>query len=617
MWDGACATHAALARVRAEPTILDALEALEGVVASARVERAATLDVLAAGIADRDDPLVAVAAVYAAGAAGVDVAEPLLVPLLAGPDAYLREHAAWALAAADPVPAAVAPLQAMAARGDFAGALAQATLERWSDQPDLPDVALRDPSCDALTIAHMYLHGDIDGTLRHSGRGDTGGIATLLVQLGDALLREPQVDRVLTLSRSRECEPVAPRGPGHHFLGIPVPQPAPPASRSWTLRGHALAGLRRLLTEAGPVDVLHLRMADVGSWAGAQVARELGIPVVLTLAPDPHALLAAREAAGALTRASFAAADLVEHLVFRVRLLRELREQAAALVVFPRPDLDHDLRTLLHVDPEQPVHVIPEGIDIDALDEADRQVARGCAGGTPTPTVATALAELDVLLAELPPHRRHLPLVLSVGRLHPVKGMATLARAWAADPDLSARCNLVIVGGDLDQPTSDESEQVALIDAVVPCDDPARCGLLLAGHRANSTVATWLAAARRGRPGFSAPGGVYACASVKEEFGIALCEALGSGLVAVAPDQGGPPTYIEHGVTGVLVDTTDVTALGAAIGQALDLSAGPEAAARAERARQIVVDRFSIRTMAGALAGVYEGASRVLQGARR
>ena len=64
---------------------------------------------------------------------------------------------------------------------------------------------------------------------------------------------------------------------------------------------------------------------------------------------------------------------------------------------------------------------------------------------------AAALDELDAVLATLPTERRGLPVVLSVGRLHAVKGMATLARAWADHPDLADRCNLVIVGGDLNE----------------------------------------------------------------------------------------------------------------------------------------------------------------------
>jgi glycosyltransferase involved in cell wall biosynthesis len=237
-------------------------------------------------------------------------------------------------------------------------------------------------------------------------------------------------------------------------------------------------------------------------------------------------------------------------------------------------------------------------------------VALSLDGGSPSPGAAAALAELDELLATLPAARRGLPLVLSVGRLHPVKGMATLARAWAEHPDLAERCNLVVVGGDLDRPTADEAEQLALLDEVVPrADGPSR-GLLLAGHRMNPTVAVWLAATRRGRPGLAAPGGVYACASLKEEFGIALCEALAASLVAVAPDHGGPPTYLEHGRTGVLVDTSDPVLLAEAVGEALDLAVSDDADVRAAHARAVVVDRFSIRTMAGRLAAVYESVVR-------
>ncbi|MFN2318645.1 MAG: glycosyltransferase [Dermatophilaceae bacterium] len=639
MSDTGSMTRAALARVRATPTILDAIGLFDDVISAARDEGSGAAPELSAGI-EGTDPLVRLAGVHAAGAAGPRVAGQLLVPLLGGGCAHLREHAAWAFASAPPVEGAVAALRAMADEGGFPGTLAEATLERWAESchttllsahitstdsaPPERDPGTSDPG---LTVAQLYLHGELDGSLRHAGRGDTGGIATLLVQLGDALLQEPGIERVLTLSRASEDDPsdqttiadaaedrAAPphtaSGPGHHFLGVPVPRPVPPASRSWVLRASALAGLREQLSAAGRVDVLHLRMADVGSWAGAQVARELGIPVVLTMAPDPHALLASREVSGQLSRAAFAEADLSEHLVFRVRLLQALRAQASALVVFPRPDLEHDLRTLLHVEPADNVHVIPEGIDVDALDRADRQVALAHGGGTPSETVAAALAELDGLLAILPPGRRELPLVLSVGRLAPVKGMATLARAWIGHPSLADRCNLLVIGGDLERPTSDEAEQLALLDDVVPREEGPSRGLLLAGHRSNTTVAAWLSAARRGRPGMNAPGGVYACASLKEEFGIALCEALGSGLVVVAPDHGGPPTYVEPGVTGVLVDTTDTRALGGAICEALDLAAGPGAQARAAHARQVVVDRFSITTMAAALADVYREVAR-------
>lgn len=617
----AVGTRDALDRVATAPTILDAVDRFDSVARAARHDGAASQVLLREAIADPHDPLVALAAVHAAGAVGGTVAEDLLIDLLRSGPPLLREHAAWALSAGPVLEAALDPLRAMAREDDFAGVLAGVTLRTWRattpDAPPAPRPSPRTRTTSGLTVAQLYLHGEIDAELRHAGRGDTGGIATLLVRLGDALLQEPGVGRVLTLSRASRAgdsgqvppdrlEEVA-ASPGHHYLGIPVPRPAPPLSRSWPLLPLVRESLRQQLALAGPVDVVHVRMADVGTWAVAQVARELGIPLVLTLAPDPHALLAVRERTGRLTRATFAEADLQEHLVFRIRLLRALREQAEALVVFPRPDLQRDLSTLLHVGPDEPVHVVPEGVDLKALDHADRQVALALEGGEAEPGVAAALGELDALLAGLPEERRGLPVVLSVGRLHAVKGMATLAQAWAEHPDLAQRCNLVIVGGDLEDPSHEEAEQLARIgEAVDRAQGPGQ-GVLLAGNRPNSTVAAWLSAVRRGRPGLSAAGGVYACASLKEEFGIALCEALGSGLVVVAPGHGGPPTYVEDGRTGVLVDTSDPGLLGEAVAEALRLAASDDADERAAHARQVVLDRFSIRTMAAALADVYRG----------
>ena len=45
--------------------------------------------------------------------------------------------------------------------------------------------------------------------------------------------------------------------------------------------------------------------------------------------------------------------------------------------------------------------------------------------------------------------------------------MATLVEAWASDPRCAERCNLLVVGGDLDHPSADEAEQITRIAASV------------------------------------------------------------------------------------------------------------------------------------------------------
>ena len=197
--------------------------------------------------------------------------------------------------------------------------------------------------------------------------------------------------------------------------------------------------------------------------------------------------------------------------------------------------------------------IVAEGVDLAVVDRAVA-VARDHVTGA---EAGEAISELRALIERLPADRRGLPLVVSLGRMHRVKGMATLVEAWASGA-LREHANLLIVGGDLDHPSLDEREQLERIDAAVPAGERDEAGLILAGHRPNGVAALWLAAARFGLPGLTSPGGVYVCASVKEEFGIALLEAMATGLMVVAPDGGGPATYVQDGVTGkVLIRVAD------------------------------------------------------------
>ena len=469
------------------------------------------------------------------------------------------------------------------------------------------DAVERGDTGTGLTVAQLFLHADIDRDLSRAGAGDNGGVATLLVRLGDALAAEPGVGRVLTLSRgtaSAALDALAP-AEGHLLTPVPLLAEAASAAQAWPSRVAAERGIRRVL-RTHRADVLHLRMAEVGSLAAAEVARELGIPVVFTLAPDPHAVIHALDMTGGLHRGNFGTEDEREHYWFRARLVQRLAEDSAHIVLFPRPQLQHDMRELLGLDvTEEPGRftVVPEGVDLRVSAAAATELERP---GTPGP----ALAELDALVASLPEQRRRLPLVISVGRLHRVKGMATLVEAWAGDAELAERCNLLVVGGDLTDPSPDEREQLDLIAEVLARFPAAAEGLLMPGHRPNDVVAAWLAAARAGRPGGNGPAGVYVCSSLKEEFGLALLEALASGLVVVGPAAGGPATYIEDGVTGVLVDTRRPDEVARGMRDAFDLATAPGQAERIDRAVERVRADFTVQAMADRLSAIYAGAAR-------
>ena len=244
----------------------------------------------------------------------------------------------------------------------------------------------------------MSLYADLDRELSRAGAGDNGGIATMLVRLGDALVNEAGIDRVLTMSRGSvgsAVDALSHPAAGHVLCPIPLLSEPIDAANAWPLSVAAERGIRRVLTANGRVDVLHLRMADVGSMAAAAVATRLGIPTVFTLAPDPHAVLYALDMTGALTRTNFGVLDEREHYWFRTGLVRRLAAGAHHNVLFPRPKLRDQLRDLL-------------GVDIDQEPDRYTSFRRGSTfrdGGRGTGRAARshpALTELTALVAACP-----------------------------------------------------------------------------------------------------------------------------------------------------------------------------------------------------------------------
>ncbi len=465
------------------------------------------------------------------------------------------------------------------------------------------------PAEAGLRIAQLHLGAELDREMRRSGVGATGGIATLLVDLDRALRRQPGIASVLTIGRGTAADVLqATAGTERDGGFLPVsmlPGEGASFSGDWPARVVAERGLRRIVRGVGGLDVLHLRMADVGSLAGSHVAAASGVRMTFSLAPDPHGLIASREAADELDRSTFGAEDARLHLWFRADLVERLAREADHVVLFPREQLHERLRDLVGIDiaaAPRRFTVVPEGIDVRRIESADAALTTR----NPATAVNGGLASLLATIAALPASRHGLPIVLSVGRLHAVKGMSRLVSAFAADPGLRARANLVIVGGDLDSPTPDEAAELDRIDVAARHDPALQDQVVLLGHRPNGDIGSLLAAAHRGVAGLIAPSGAYVCASAKEEFGLAIVEALASGLAVVAPRAGGPSTYVEHGRTGVLVDTMRPAALAQGVHAALDLAQVP---GRAEHARSAMRAAYDISVMAATLADVYATAT--------
>ena len=622
----------------AEGEILSAVAAARALRPAAGADDRVATDLVR--LLDEGDQLAAMLALDALAWARAPHVEAAIVGALSEPD--LAEHAAWALARREPVLSAIPALAHLVAVGGFTAMPAQLALEAWSRRArdrvrgeigralarcsgeggwarlvetlrlvhDPPRASARTRSARShprrpardggeirrLRIAQVLLRGRVDADLAHAGSSDGGGVVTLLVQLARELGLREDVERSTIIARPPASGSVAPEllGPGTSIVRLPFgPTEDVPVGAMWEYR----ARIERAVAESiasEPIDVAHLRYADAGTFAAARALRRAGVATVFTVAPDPHALIDDGERRGRLTRRSFADAERREHNLFRLRLVDDLTAGANRLVTLPRAGGPTATERLLgrSLDPRRTASV-PEGIAL---------------GGPSAPagTASPLAAELSERIAALGGARAGLPLLVSVGRFHPVKGFPRLVEAWAGDRELAARFNLVLVGGDLERPTAEEGDVLDEIELALGRHPAARSGLVLLGARPHSDVVSLLSLARDGLHDVVAPGGVYVCASAKEEFGVSILEALATGLAVVAPDGGGPATYLDDGITGILVEPGRVDTLRAGLHRAGRLALDED---RAARAAALVKERFAIGPMASALARIYREAA--------
>ncbi len=96
---------------------------------------------------------------------------------------------------------------------------------------------------------------------------------------------------------------------------------------------------------------------------------------------------------------------------------------------------------------------------------------------------------------------------------------------------------------------------------------------------------------------------IYAFTSRNEGFGLTLIEAMAVGAALVAARAGAAELVVEDGITGVLTPPGDADALVAALEPLMRDPAS--AAAMGARARQSVLDKFSLDAEAEGIAKVY------------
>lgn len=181
-----------------------------------------------------------------------------------------------------------------------------------------------------------------------------------------------------------------------------------------------------------------------------------------------------------------------------------------------------------------------------------------------------------------PDHDRHLingrhgPIVLTVARLHPQKGLRYLIAAAARVP----QATFVLAG--------DGPERRALETQVAELGLGER--VIFLGHRQDI-------------PHLLAGCDLFVLPSLFEGLPLSILEAMAAGKPVIATAVGGTGEAVTHGVTGLLVPASDPAALAEAI---QTLLADPSRARRLAAAGQVRVQQeFSAETMVQRVTHIY------------
>lgn len=428
-------------------------------------------------------------------------------------------------------------------------------------------------------LAQTLFHGDPS----RPGRGSSGGVGTLVRELGRALTDLGLGVLSLVGYDSRECRYPYRGNESAGFRGrirrvpiyLPLPGPAGfPAASPRIVR----AVFRALRSEPIRPGILHVRFLDDASRASALAARFLGIPLAVTLTPDPH-----RSVCGPDGRIRGRSGVDLRDLVNRIWIGDDLLSWSRGVLAIGRNTLSETL-----------IHYFPQ------LEDTRGRVFAGIDEGVRISADPVGL-DVPALLTDprrdlsLDPGGVSRPALVCIGRLGVVKGQANLVRAWASRV-LWRRYNLVLVGGDLENPSPEERLVLDEIRASVPRECLGRiCHLPALPNEAVRSLLRWFSARTpEGSCDF------YVCPSLKEEFGLSILEAMAEGLPVCAPLAGGPSTYIHHGINGFLIDTRDAETLGRELQAVLEF--GGQDPARVERikreARRTVEERYSLEVMA-------------------
>ena len=430
-----------------------------------------------------------------------------------------------------------------------------------------------------------------------SGKGSSGGMGTFLRTLGNGLAESlPGVITIVPIDVKELLEKrslLSTENDRHFFMYVPFFELDRMIPDSF-LRD-------RLMVESNVRDILamakirpaffHMRFSDFASYSMLRLAKKLGARSFFTITPDPQ------------RRFSNQNGDLID--LEPSRALRETSRVEIAWTMLDECDrlfgigAEDSRNQLFSYYPQLHRHnfskklqMMPEGISL----------RNECPFRTKGPLYSLFFDQSKEFFLERSFSKK--PLLLSVGRLDTTKGQIKLLKAWG-DSNLCTSFNLVIIGGDVNSPNETEAGELARMRDYLRMNDRIRGRFCHLPAMSNDEIRCLENSISQVKTIPWPP--IYIAPSFKEEFGIAILEAMAAGFVAIGPKRGGVKSYIRHGQNGFLIDTTSEETIRKELREIL---LDKELSARklkmiAENGSKTVYKRYSISVVSRMFAAAY------------
>lgn len=386
------------------------------------------------------------------------------------------------------------------------------------------------------SILQSMFYGDFED----SGKGNNGGLAILLKNLGDEMSLDNRVSFIFTITIAESLDKafISFYGKKHVFIRLPIyidkSISDPFIKKELFIKRYIGNFLRE--ADINP-DVFHIRYLDNASKAVAKLSSELNKKLVFTLAPDPHRNMF--DKSGQVRDFNF---DKLIEKLNKIKIGDELIYKSDGIVGIGNKEVRRELEVYFPQFKEEgikrKIQMIGEGIHTDnSIYDGDKYID------------LSEAKELEGVSKDFFDR----PIILNVGRLNIQKGQIELLKAWA-NSKLSKTHNLLIIGGDTENPNKEEKSVIDFFDDYLQLNPKLKNRFFHKPAMPNESI-RWIENNIL-KKHFDYPH-IYLCSSIKEEFGIAILEAMSQGFLVLSPINGGVKTYIENGVNGFLIDTSN------------------------------------------------------------